>query len=164
MNEFWKSLVLYIDNIFWFGISNSKLFLIMIIVLFFILFFGVIFLKLLKLKLLKNRQKLIYEYDNIFYIISWYNYQTWTNDSLEIFNKIIESKNLSYISNQKLIFASIQKIEAEFWKKIISIEDWFKIKKFTKKIRFFSLLAKLLKFIIMLFIILFVAWLYYIKY
>lgn len=164
MYEFWNNVVLYFDNIFWLWLVNSQLILMMIIVLIFVLIFGAIFIKVLKWKLLRNKQKLIYEYDNIFYIISWYNYQTWTSDSLEIIHKILENKNPSYMSNHKLIFDSIQKIETEFWKKIIPIENWLRIKKFAKKIKFCSFLAKLLKVIIILVIILFVVWIYYVKY
>jgi hypothetical protein len=164
MYEFWSSLILYVDNVFWFCLVDSKIFLIIMIVLVFVLVFWVIFVKLLSWKLFKNKQKLIYEYDNIFYIISSYNYQTSTSDGIEIFNKLLKKDNLSYISNHKLIFDSVQKIEMEFWKKIITSENWWKIKKFTKKIKFYSLLAKILKFIIILSIILFLVWLYYIKY
>ncbi len=164
MYEFWNNLVWYIDNIFWLWLINSQLILIMILVLVFVLIFGSIFIKLLKWKLLKNKQKLIYEYDNIFYIVSWYNYQTWTSDSLKIINKIFENKNPSYISNHKLIVNAIKEIEIDFWKKIIPSENWLKIKKFAKKIKLCSFLAKLLKVIIMLVIILFVVWIYYVKY
>ncbi len=164
MYEFWNSLVLYVDSVLWFGLIKSELILIMILVLVFVLIFGAIFIKLLKSKLLKNKQKLIYEYDNIFYIISWYNYQTWTADSLEIINKIFDNKNPSYISNHRLIVNDIQKIETDFWKKIIPSENWLKIKKFEKKIKLCSFWAKLLKFIILLVIVLFAVWVYYVKY
>ena len=164
MYEFWNSLVLYVDNIFWFGLINSELILIIIIILFFVLIFGTIFVKLLKLKLLKHKQKLVYEYDNILYIVSSYNYQTWTYDSLEIIHKILESKNPAYMPNNNFIFDSIQKIETEFWKKIIPNENFLKIKKLIKKIKFCFFLAKLLKFIIILSIILFVAWIIYLNY
>lgn len=156
----WNNIVSYVDSFFGIWFVNSELILIMLFVLILIIIFN----KLLNNSLFKNRKQIIYQYDNVFYLISWYNYQTGTDDGIDIMHNLFDIKNPSYLYSHKTIFEAVQKIENDFWKKIIPIENRSKITKLRKKIRFWWFFVKFLKFILILAVILFVASMIYANY
>jgi len=159
MEALLNDIIIYFDGFFWFWLFNTRLLLVAILIIILIIF--LVLIKLLKTKKLKNQENLIYQYDNIVYLVSWYNYQTWTNDASLMFKEIFSNKQPSYMANHKLIFNSIQKLEKEFWKKIIPEEHWNTINKLTKKVKFFLFLFKLLKIIAIIILLLLVLWILY---
>lgn len=149
------SLVLHFDSIFGFWLFNTKLLLFAVLLAITIIFS--LLTKFFKNRKIKNEKKLIYEYDNVIYLLSWYNYATSSNDVSTMFSKIFEKKNLSYITNHKQIFSFINNLEKNSWKTVVSEKRWNDIKKLTRKLKtanFFLKISKLITIIFLLFLVL----------
>ncbi len=159
MAVFLDEIVLYCSEFFWFWLFNTRL--LILFVLLIILAVVLTLVKLFETRKQKNTEKLIYEYDNIVYLVSWYNYQTWTNDAMVMFEKIFSKKKPSYMAKRKLIFSSVEKLEKDFWKKIVPEWNWKTIKQLTKKIGLQSFLSKLLKLMAIIVLLAFVLWVVY---
>lgn len=102
-------------------------------------------------------KKIVYQYDNIFYLLSLY-----YNDHFEtlkacpwliVFKGIIRSGKSKYIPNKIMIKDTVSKIEDKLWTKIVPDEERNKLSKLFKKYKIRNLISKLLKFIIILIII-----------
>ena len=149
------SLVLHFDSIFGFWLFNTKLLLFAVLLAIIIVFS--LLTKFFKNRKIKNEKKLIYEYDNVIYLLSWYNYATSSNDVSTMFSKIFEKKNPSYITNHKQIFSFINNLEKNSWKTVVSEKRWDDIKKLTRKLKtanFFLKTSKLITIIFLLFLVL----------
>ena len=156
MNILLNDTISYFSGILWFGTFNTKLFILVVLLIVLVVVF--ILVELFKNKKLKDEKKLVHKYDDIVYLVSWYNYQTWTNDALVMFEKIFSSKKPAYIAKRKVIFDSVEKLEEDFWKKIVPKEHWQTINKLVKKVGFSLFLFRLLKIIAILVLLLLVLW------
>jgi hypothetical protein len=65
------------------------------------------------------------------------------------------------MAKRKLIFSSVEKLEKDFWKKIVPEWNWKTIKQLTKKIGLQSFLSKLLKLMAIIVLLAFVLWVVY---
>lgn len=132
-----------------------------------ILFFAVILLiilwfvsKKLSKIILSKKQKLIYEYDNIFYLLARVQYQKeidkksigW-DPCIAAIKPILNLKEPTYIANKILIKENIKKVEVLLWEQVISDGVWKKISIFDRKIRSLSLWAKIVKIFLILIVL-----------
>ena len=157
-------LVNFVDNIFGLWLEMS---------VWFILILLVSIVSWLVLKLILNhfstkvswvKQKLIYEYDNIFYLLSLSQYQQELDKKslggdpcIAAIKPILNMKTPTYISNRILIKSNIKKVEVLLWKQVISDDIWNKINKFHKKIKSISLINKIVKILLMLIFVAIIA-------
>lgn len=156
MNTIWYNMVSYVDWFLSLWLESSAWFLLSFFWFIIILLLSIIFFKISKKQILKFKERLIYQYDNIFYIISKYDYQTSGKWSLNIMKNIFTLKKPSYLSNHKLINTTLKQLESDLWQNIISEEIWSKIKTLHKRVWFNWFVNKLFKFISIVSIISFV--------
>lgn len=152
MFEGWHRLIVQIDWFVALWAQKTEILLFVIFIFLLIIVFA-FFIYLFKKQSNKIRQKLIYQYDNIFYLISWYNYQTNTSDWLEMMMQVLDSKNPSYEDSHSKIFKSVQEIESSFGKKIIPQNDWKIIKRLRSQLGILLFCNKVLKILLFLFVI-----------
>ncbi len=164
MIQFWYDIVLYVDSFLNFWLETSALIVLSVFVGIFLLIIFFILLRFLEKKYLKNNQKLIYQYDNIFYVLSGYSYKTWSNEILVLMDKIFKSNKLNYISNHDTIFKLIKGLESDFWNTIIWNDIWSQILLLKRKIKTNNVLKWFIKIFSYLIIIVFLILFLYIKF
>jgi hypothetical protein len=156
------SLVNFVDNIFWLWLEMSVWFILIFIVSIVILYV----LKLILNRFTKNslwiKQKLIYEYDNIFYLLSLSQYQQeldkkslgW-DPCISAIKPIVNMENPDYVSHKIMIKTNIKQVESLLWVEVISNDIWDKISNFHKKLKLANLYYNIFK-ILLIFIFIFV--------
>lgn len=150
------NLVNFVNTIFWLWLEMSVWFILSIMVLVVILLLFKLILKKINKRLSIIKQKLIYEYDNIFYLLSLSQYQQeldkkslgW-DPCIAAITPILNMKNPDYISNHSMINSNIKKVEVLLWKQVISDNIWNKINKFHKKLKSIILVYKIFKILLM---------------
>ena len=151
------SLVNFVDNIFWLWLEMSVWFILSLVIFVIILFILKLVLSSFAKKVLWIKQKLIYEYDNIFYLLSLSQYEQELDKKslggdpcIAAIKPILNMKNPTYISNRIIIKSNIKKVEILLWKQVISDDIWNQINKFHKKLKSTSLIHKIVKILLML--------------
>lgn len=157
MNNLWYNMVSYVDWFLSLWLEMSAWFLLSIIWFLIITILCLIFLKISKKRILKFKEKLIYQYDAIFYIMSKYDYQTSGKSSLNLMNEIFALAKPAYLQNHKLIYNAIKKIENDLWQQIISQEIWSKIKILHWRVWSNTFINRFFKFIMIITLISFVS-------
>ncbi len=163
------SLVNFVDSVLWLWLEMSVWILIILffaVILMFILFF---LFKSFSKKVLSTKQKLIYDYDNIFYLLARSQYDKeidkdsvgW-DPCIAAIKPILNLKKPSYIDNRELIKWNVKKVELLLWEQIIGDDIWKKINIFHKKIKSASLFAKISKIFLILIVVVLLAILVYI--
>ncbi len=159
MIQFWYDIVLYVDSFLKVWLETSALLVLSVFIGIILIIIFLILLRFLEKKYLKNKQKLIYQYDNIFYVLSGYSYKTWSDYVLVLMDTIFKSNKLNYISNHDTILKSIKELESDFWNTIIWNDIWSQIFLLKRKIKTNNVLRWIIKifsyFIIIIFFVLF---------
>lgn len=167
MFSMWNSMILYFESLLSFGLEKTELFIFSLFVFVLVFLAYLLFSKILSKKIVKHKENLIYQYDYIIYILSWfvYKYSDGTKVLDEyLFNPLFKSKNLQYTKNYKLIFEAVEKIQSELAQNIIQDSEWKKISKLNSKIWFYKKTLLLFKIILVLSFLLIVSLFVYFKY
>lgn len=157
MANLWYNSVAYLDGFLSLWLEISAYILLFFLWFIFVFVLSIIFVRIFKKRMLKFKEKLVYGYDSIFYIISTHDYQTSWNSWLSIMNSIFDLKKPGYLKNFKLINTEVRKIEENLWQKIISEEIWSKIKTLHKRVWSNVFFYKIFKFIIIISLLLLIS-------
>ncbi len=155
------NLVNFVDSIFWLWLEMSVWLILFLVIIVITLFVLKIVLKRISAKISDIKQKLIYQYDNIFYLLSLSQYKEELDKKslggdpcIAAIKPIINMKKPTYISSSVIIKSNIKKVEVLLWKQVISDELWSKINKFHKKLKSISLIYKIFKILLILILLL----------
>lgn len=138
----------------------------MIIIILLVLVF---LFKRFKKRILVLKEKLIFEYDNVFYLLASAQYKKELDKAsmgwdpcIAAIKPIINMDKPSYLANRSLIKENIKKVETLLWEQIIDKSIWRKISIFYAKLKSISLLYKILKILFVLIILLVIGALVYV--
>lgn len=154
------SLVNFVDSVFGLWLEMAVWIIILSFVVIVVLIILIFISKKISKIILRKKQKLIYEYDNIFYLLAKSQYQKEIDKKsiggdpcIAAIKSILTLKNPSYIANKILIKENIKKVELLLWEQIIGDDVWKKINLFHKKIKSISLWSKIVKTFVILIVI-----------
>ncbi len=155
------NIINFINIMFWIEIVSWML-IVFIVVVFLLILLWFVVSRLWKKKI-NITQKLVYQYDNIFYLLSLSQYKNDLNNlnNVEIYNNtwdkwlsliksIFNLKNPNYIQNWDLILSGVKKIETLLWEKILGDEINSIINNLNKKLKSISLFYKILQILLIL--------------
>ncbi len=165
----WTIMVDFVSFLFGVWLETASWVLISFFLLIIILLILVFLFKKFNKKILSFKKKLIFEYDNIFYLLASAQYKKeldkasiWWDPCIAAIKPIINMENPSYLVNRYLIKENVRKVETLLWQQVIDQAIWKKINNFYSKLKSISLLYKILKFLFVLIVLLVVGALIYV--
>lgn len=165
----WYVMVDFVSFLFGVWLETASWILISFFLLIIILLILVFLFKKFNKKILSFKKKLIFEYDNIFYLLASAQYKKeidktsmWWDPCIAAIKPIISMENPSYLANRRLIKENVGKVEKLLWYQIIEDWIWKKINIFYTKLKTISLLYKILKILFVIIILLVIGSLVYV--